>query len=65
VLGAGVPLLPTLAVSAPGRGELSGADIEDCLRRNATVRPSVRVPDAAIIGLLLDEWIELLPGGDS
>ncbi|MEU7428173.1 hypothetical protein [Streptomyces sp. NPDC040750] len=43
VLGADVPLLPELAGPAPvGRGDLSGADLEDWLRRNAAVRPVVR-----------------------
>ncbi|WEO92976.1 hypothetical protein A6P39_002095 [Streptomyces sp. FXJ1.172] len=122
VLGAEVPLLPAITGAAPaGRAELPGADIEDWLRRNAAVRPSVRTlhetllmagsragrveplraaqrpgadadpwiggafpagqrpratdhlvwhapdapaPGAAVTGVLLDEWIELLPGSD-
>jgi len=122
VLGAEIPLLPDLSGAPPaGRADLSGADIEDWLRRNAAVRASVRTlhetlvlagvrngrgeplratqrpgaateawiggvfpagqrpqatthlvwhapaapaPGAALTGLVLDEWIELLPGSD-
>ncbi|WP_046584959.1 hypothetical protein [Streptomyces mangrovisoli] len=121
VLGADVPLLPSLTTVPDGRGEVSGADLEDWLRRNAAVRPLVRAlheslllagarggrteplraaqapaaaadcwiggpfpggqrpaatvhvvwhapvdlaPGAGAAGLLLDEWIELLPGSD-
>lgn len=124
VLGADLPLLPTFTTpTAPpaGRGDLPGADIEDWLRRNAAVRPTVRTlhetlllagarseraerlcaaqhptadgdawiggafpagqrppatthlvwhapadltPNAAVTGVVLDEWIELLPGSD-
>ncbi|GGT03053.1 hypothetical protein GCM10010271_00970 [Streptomyces kurssanovii] len=122
VLGANVPLLPALGRPAPaGRTDLPGADVEDWLRRNATVRPVVQAlhetlvlagaragrverlraaqspqgeadpwiggtfpagrrpqavahlvwhapaeaaPGTAVTGLLLDEWIELLPGSD-
>ncbi|WP_241745672.1 hypothetical protein [Streptomyces lydicus] len=124
VLGADLPLLPVLTAPTPppaGRGDLPGADIEDWLRRNAAVRPTVRTlhetlllagaraeraerlraaqhptadgdawiggtfpagqrppatthlvwhapadlaPNAAVIGVVLDEWIELLPGSD-
>lgn len=124
VLGADLPLLPALSVPTPpppGRGDLSGAAIEDWLRRNAAVRPAVRalhetlllagaragraerlraaqhptvggdswiggtfpagqrppatthlvwhapadlLPDAEVTGVVLDEWIELLPGAE-
>ncbi|SNX55704.1 hypothetical protein SAMN06272735_0130 [Streptomyces sp. TLI_55] len=124
VLGADVPLLPTLTAVAPqpaGPGDVPGAELEDWLRRNAAVRPTVRTlhetlllagtraeraerlraaqrpagaadawiggtfpagqrplatthlvwhapvdvaPGAAVTGLVLDEWIELLPGSD-
>ncbi|WP_248960023.1 hypothetical protein [Sphaerisporangium perillae] len=124
VLGADVPVLPRLAGPVPAaREDVSGADVEDWLRRNAMVRPVARTlyetlvpagaraghaerlcaaqdpptgadgaPDAWIggvfpterrpaaraqlvwhaparlgadvVGVLLDEWVELLPGAD-
>ncbi|GGW96281.1 hypothetical protein GCM10010297_17700 [Streptomyces malachitofuscus] len=124
VLGAEIPILPDLTVPTQitaGRSDVSGADLEDWLRRNAAVRPMVRTlhetlllagaraerverlraaqhpespgdawiggvfpagqrpsatthlvwhapvdpsPGAAVTGVLLDEWIELLPGAD-
>ncbi|MYT03260.1 hypothetical protein GT021_01045, partial [Streptomyces sp. SID5470] len=45
VLSADLPLLPALtATTSPpmGRGDLPGAHMEDWLRRNAAVRPTVR-----------------------
>ncbi|NUS26658.1 MAG: hypothetical protein HOV92_20855 [Streptomyces sp.] len=124
VLGADVPLLPTLTAPTPpppSPGDVPGAELEDWLRRNAAVRPMVRTlhetlllagtragraerlraaqhpagagdawiggtfpagqrppatthlvwhapvdvpPGTAVTGVVLDEWIELLPGSD-